>query len=93
MINEKKEVLTIEETAQLLGISRNSAYEAVRRGEIPVIRIGRRCLVPRVAFEELLASVKPIASLSGRKSIQHSNKGSCSYMLSALSSEGVSVNG
>lgn len=93
MINEKKEVLTIEETGQLLGISRNSAYEAVRRGEIPVIRIGRRCLVPRVAFEELLASVKPIVSLSDRKSNQHSNKGPCRHMLSVLSGEVVSING
>ncbi|MDE3205945.1 MAG: helix-turn-helix domain-containing protein [Acidobacteriota bacterium] len=34
-----------------LGISRASAYEAVRRGDIPAIRIGRRILVPRVALQ------------------------------------------
>ena len=39
--------LTVEEAAASLGISRASAYEAVRRGEIPAIRIGRRILVPR----------------------------------------------
>ena len=46
--------LTVPEAARLLGISRNLAYEAVRRGEIPCIRIGRRFLVPRVALERLL---------------------------------------
>lgn len=40
-------VLTVEEAAELLRISRGSAYEAVRTGEIPSIRINRRILVPR----------------------------------------------
>jgi len=38
----------------MLGISRAFAYEAVNRGEIPSIRIGRRILVPRSALENLL---------------------------------------
>jgi excisionase family DNA binding protein len=46
--------LTVEEAAALLGISRAFAYEAVRRGEIPSIRIGRRVLVPRVARDLLI---------------------------------------
>lgn len=46
--------LTVEEAAAVLGISRAFAYEAVRRGEIPSIRIGRRVLVPRAALERLL---------------------------------------
>ncbi len=46
--------LTVEEAAATLGISRAFAYEAVRRGEIPSIRIGRRVLVPRAALERLL---------------------------------------
>jgi excisionase family DNA binding protein len=47
-------VLTIEEAAGQLRISRNSAYEAARRGEIPTIRLGRRLLVPLAALERLL---------------------------------------
>jgi excisionase family DNA binding protein len=50
------DVLTVNETAQLLRIGRNSAYEAIRRGELPSVRIGRRLLVPRVALERLLAN-------------------------------------
>ena len=46
--------LTVEEAAATLGISRAFAYEAVRRGEIPSIKIGRRVLVPRAALQKLL---------------------------------------
>lgn len=45
----------IEEAGTLLGIGRNGAYEAARRGEIPTIKIGRRLLVPKAALEALLA--------------------------------------
>ena len=41
------ETLTMQEAAKALGISINVAYDAAHRGEIPVIRIGRRMLVPR----------------------------------------------
>lgn len=47
-------VYTIEETAKLLRIGRSAAYEAVRRGEIPALRLGRCLRVPRRALEELL---------------------------------------
>lgn len=54
-------VLTVEEAATLLGISRAFAYEAVNRGEIPSIRIGRRVLVPKVALERLVGQTPPTA--------------------------------
>jgi excisionase family DNA binding protein len=50
----EKQTLTIGEAAQILGLGRNSAYEAVRRGEIPALKIGRRLIVPRPALERLL---------------------------------------
>ncbi|MGH9154504.1 MAG: helix-turn-helix domain-containing protein [Acidimicrobiales bacterium] len=46
--------LTVEEAAQLLGISRALAYELVARHELPSIRLGRRIVVPRRALEVLL---------------------------------------
>ena len=52
---EDRPVLTVDETAKLLGISRGSAYQAVRRGEIPTIRIGRRFLIPRARLMAMLA--------------------------------------
>lgn len=39
--------ITVEQAGQALGICRNAAYAAAGRGEIPVIRIGRRLLVPK----------------------------------------------
>ena len=51
---EGRATITIDETAKILGICRNAAYEAAHQGQIPVIRIGRRLLVPRLAFEKML---------------------------------------
>lgn len=48
-------VYTVDEAATLLGISRSFAYEAVQKGEIPSMRIGRRILVPKAALERFLA--------------------------------------
>jgi excisionase family DNA binding protein len=47
-------VISVEDAARLLGISRGLAYEAARRGELPVIRLGRRLLVPRLRLLELV---------------------------------------
>lgn len=38
--------LTVVEAAALLGISRNSAYRAVRDGDLPAVRVRRRLLIP-----------------------------------------------
>ena len=51
-------VWTIPEAAKKLGIGRNTAYEAARRGQIPTIKIGKRLLVPREALERQLAQAK-----------------------------------
>ena len=45
---------TVPEAARLLGISKDSAYEAAHRGELPVRMIGRRLLIPRAALLRLL---------------------------------------
>ncbi|HEX9321939.1 MAG TPA: excisionase family DNA-binding protein [Xanthobacteraceae bacterium] len=46
--------MTVAELAALLRIGRNQCYEAVKRGEIRAIRIGRRILIPRVPIQQLL---------------------------------------
>lgn len=53
-VETEKATLTVEQAATILGISRGSAYEAARSGQLPTIRIGRRLLVPRAKLEELL---------------------------------------
>ena len=50
-----QKTITVSEAALELGISRNGAYEAAKRGEIPTVKIGRRVLVPREAIDRMLA--------------------------------------
>ena len=54
-------VLTVDEAAGILRISRGLAFAAVRTGTIPHIRIGRRILVPRAQLLLMLkgASAQP----------------------------------
>ena len=52
--DEGKRVLKPDEVGKLLRISRGSVYEAIRRGSIPSLRIGRKILIPRAALEKLL---------------------------------------
>jgi excisionase family DNA binding protein len=52
-------VYSVGEAAVLLGISRAFAYELVARGELPVICLGRRRLVPKIALLALLESQLP----------------------------------
>jgi excisionase family DNA binding protein len=48
--------MTVEEVAYELGISRFSAYREVKDGNLPHIRSGKRILIPRVAFDNWLAT-------------------------------------
>jgi excisionase family DNA binding protein len=47
-------VLTVEQGGRLFGLSRSAAYEAVARGELPVIRFGRRMVVPTARVLSML---------------------------------------
>jgi len=58
-VSSKRLVYSVSEAAELLGISRAFAYELVARGELPVIRLGRRLLVPKVALLALAGSPQP----------------------------------
>jgi excisionase family DNA binding protein len=62
MFDTKELILSVDEVSKLLKLSRTSCYEAVRRGDIPSIRIGRRILIPRDAFEKMLHEPEIIKS-------------------------------
>jgi len=53
-VTEKRLCITVTEAAAMLGLSRNFAYELVRREELPAVRFGKRLLIPRVALEKIL---------------------------------------
>lgn len=57
-MSTQPKVCTVSETAKMLRISRATAYEGVRSGSIPSIRVGRRVLIPLVALEALLRGEK-----------------------------------
>jgi excisionase family DNA binding protein len=46
--------ISVPEAGRMLGISRNYAYELVRQGQLPVVRFGKRILIPRVALVKML---------------------------------------
>lgn len=55
-LGDDRLVLSGAEAGALLGLSGAFAYELVARGELPVVRFGRRIVVPKAALLELLSS-------------------------------------
>ena len=53
-MSSEKIILSVTETAYLLGLSRNSTYQGVQSGAIPSIRVGKRILVPKAALDRML---------------------------------------
>jgi excisionase family DNA binding protein len=56
---EKRLTLTVRETAELLRISRNAVYEALRTGQTPSIKFGRRIIIPYKAVINMLDAAAP----------------------------------
>lgn len=53
-MGENQKVMTVKEAAAALRLSLNATYAAIAADQIPSIRVGRKILVPRAAFERLL---------------------------------------
>jgi excisionase family DNA binding protein len=47
-------VYTVPEAGRLLGLGRNAAYDAAKRGDIPTLKMGRLLLVPKIPFHRML---------------------------------------
>lgn len=61
MNQDRPVVYTVEEVRKVLRLSRNAVYEAIARGKIPHIRIGRKILIPAAALDRMLADVQQSA--------------------------------
>jgi excisionase family DNA binding protein len=48
------QTISVDEAAAALGINRGTAYQGVRDGDIPSIRVGRRIRVPVAALSRML---------------------------------------
>ena len=46
--------LTVADALKVVPISRNGIYEAIRRGEIQTVKIGKKILVPTAPLRRLL---------------------------------------
>jgi excisionase family DNA binding protein len=55
---DERLTFSVDQVARLLGISRSGAYDSIARGEIPSLNIGRRVLVPREPFMQLIRSAR-----------------------------------
>ena len=55
MSNNSALLLTVAEAAKLLQISPNTAYELIRQGRIPFVRLGRVIRIPRFGLEQWIA--------------------------------------
>ena len=56
------EVLTAREAAAILRVGRNQLYQAVGRGELGAVRIGRSIRIPKQALLHLLTASPPLAT-------------------------------
>jgi excisionase family DNA binding protein len=55
---ENRLCITVPEAAAMLGVSRNFAYDLVKRGELPSLKFGKRIVIPKIALEKKLAEAK-----------------------------------
>lgn len=54
MTTNRPLTLTVEQTAQLLGVSRSTAYELVNTGQLECLRLRRRIVIPTSRVAEQL---------------------------------------
>jgi excisionase family DNA binding protein len=53
---------SVPEAGRLLGLARNGAYEAAKRGEIPTLRLGGKIRVPTAALKKMIEGTSPKAA-------------------------------
>ena len=54
MADTTSKTISVPEAGRILGIGRDASYQAVKTGQIPVIRIGKLLRVPVAAMERML---------------------------------------
>lgn len=54
MLNTYKDILTVKDLCEILGIGKNTAYRLLKSGEIKSIRIGNKYKIPKRCVKEYL---------------------------------------
>ena len=52
-LDEGKLCYTIPEAAELIGVSRNHGYELARRGDLPIVKMGKLKFVPKAKLHSM----------------------------------------
>lgn len=65
----EKPTLTLEEAGKLLGMGKVAMRSAAQEGTIPVLKVGRRIVVPTAKFLEDTLGITP-ATLAPKKTIK-----------------------
>ncbi len=50
-------VYTVQQAGDLLGLKKNAAYDAAKRGDFPTVKFGKLIRVPKAAFHAMLEKV------------------------------------
>jgi len=59
----ERKTISVEEAGKILGVSRPKAYELVKEGRIPVLKLGpHKFVVPVSALEKYLDNCQPSAA-------------------------------
>src|SRR5204862_290613 len=77
MLSDQPPFLTVQQASRLLHVSTWSVYQAIRSGELPVIRWGRRVVVQREDLATLVASKREqaIDTLPSRSRLSSARRG------------------
>jgi excisionase family DNA binding protein len=51
----RQPTLTPEQVSRIFGLSRNGTYDAIKRGEIASVRLGKKILVPTAVIRKMLS--------------------------------------
>ena len=84
-LNDLPAALTVEEAASICRIGRSSAYEGVRTGEIPSIRVGRSIRVPTARLLEMLGL--PVDAVGNGRSPPDQDEGTADAATPAVPKE------
>ena len=76
----RRATLTIPEAAELLGLKRSAAYECARRGELPVLTLGRK---------KFVAAPRLLAMLGADPAVSNGLKSAAKPQVSAASPDSV----
>ena len=55
----QRRTISVPEAGRWLGLGRKASYDAAKRGDIPVIKIGGLLRVPVIALERMLEEARP----------------------------------